>query len=133
MSLEEKGVTLKLPKSLLRLCLNIPFLPTKCSSEYPIVIVLLTTLLRDLMAKSDLFSWHVSRRTPTLISATDLSHCKLGASVSWNPFSPWESTSEQTNGNTKRIFTASDQAPNFLGWSCRQYTPALGFNCAVRN
>lgn len=42
------------------------------------------------MAKSDLFSWHISRRTPTLISTTDLSHCKPGASVSQNPLSPWE-------------------------------------------
>lgn len=54
-SLEEEGVTLQSPKPLLHLCLNIPFLPTKCSSEYPIVIVTLTTLSRDLMAKSDLF------------------------------------------------------------------------------
>lgn len=54
-SLEEEGVTLQSLKPLLHLCLNIPFLPTKCSSEYPIVTVRLTTLSRDLMAKSDLF------------------------------------------------------------------------------
>ena len=45
-SLKEEGVTLRSPTPLSHLCLNIPFLPTKCSSEYPIVIVILTTHLR---------------------------------------------------------------------------------------
>lgn len=89
-ALTGQGVSFEsLKPLLLHLCLKIPFLPTKRSSEYPIVIVQLTTLLRDLMAKSDLFfSWHVSRRTPTLISITDLSHWKPGASVSQKPLSP---------------------------------------------
>lgn len=55
-------------KPLLDLCLNIPFLPTKCSSEYPIVRVILTTLLRDLMAKSDLFFHGTSQGGPQPLS-----------------------------------------------------------------
>lgn len=66
--MEEEGVTNQSPKPLLHLCLNIPFLPTKCSSEYPIVIVTLTTLLRDLMAKSDLFFHGTSQGGPQPLS-----------------------------------------------------------------